>query len=68
MSVYGGKATEHEFYESPDFSGERSVTRILVRSLDAPSRGYRVVEGQPINLHIHTGNGLTVSIEITTER
>ncbi len=61
-------ATEHEFYKSPDFSGERSVTRILVRSHDAPSSGYRVVEGQPINLHIHTGDGQTVCIEITTER
>lgn len=47
----GGGSVEHEHFESPEFSGQR--TRIHVQSHDAPSGGYRVVEGQPIHVHIH---------------
>ena len=60
----GGGSVEHEYVESPEFSGQR--TRIHVRSHDEP-KGYRVVEGQPVNLHIHTSNGQSVCIEITAD-
>lgn len=62
----GGGSVEHEHFESPEFSGQR--TRIHVRSHDEPSGGYRVVEGQPIHVHVHAGNRQSVCIEITTER
>ena len=60
----GSVEHEHEIYESAKFSGERSVTRIHVQ----PSGGYRVVEGQPVHVHVHAENGQSVCIEITTGR
>lgn len=62
----GRGSVEHEVYESPEYSGQR--TRIHVQSHDEPSGGYQVVEGQPIHLHVHAGNGQSVCIEITTGR
>jgi len=62
----GGGSVGHEFYESEDYSGQR--TRIHVQAHDEPSDGYRVVEGSPVNLHIHTASGQSICIEISTER
>jgi len=61
----GGGSVEHEKFESPQFSGQR--TRIHVRSHDEPSSGYRVVEGQPVHVHVHATGGQSVCIEITTD-
>lgn len=58
----------HSFYESPEYSCERTMTRIHVRSHDEPSGGYRVVEGSPVNLHIHTASGQSICIEISSGR
>ena len=60
----GGGSVEHESSESPQFTCQR--TRIHVRSHDEPS-GYRVVEGQPVHVHVHSGNGQSVCIEITQD-
>ena len=59
----GGGSVEHEYIESPEFSGQ--PTRIQVRSHDQPS-GYRVVEGQPVHVHVQAGDGQSICIEITT--
>lgn len=64
----GSVEHEHEYYESPELSGERSVTKIHVRSHDEQGGGYRVVEGQPVHVHVHAGNGQSICIEITTGR
>ncbi len=56
----GGGSVEHEYYESEDFSGQR--TRIQVQAHDEPIGGYRVVEGQPVHVHIHAENGRSVCI------
>ena len=58
----GNDWTEEESDARP--SGQR--TRIHVRSHDEPS-GYRVVEGQPVHVHVHSGNGQSICIEITTD-
>ena len=60
----GGGSVEHEYIESPQFSGQR--TRIHVRSHDEPT-GYRVVEGQLVHIHVHAGSGHSICIEITTD-
>ena len=60
----GGGSVEHEYVEYPEFSSQR--TRIHVRSHDEGS-DYRVVEGQPVHIHVHAGNGQSVCIEITTD-
>ena len=60
----GSGSVEHEYIESPQFSGQR--TRIKVRSREELS-GYRVIEGQPVNVHVHAGNGKSICIEITTD-
>lgn len=60
----GGGSVEHEYIKSPQYSGQR--TRIHVQSHDELS-GYRVVKGQPVNLHIHTTSGQSICIEITTD-
>ena len=62
----GGGSVEHEHFESHEFSGQR--TRIHVRSHDEPSGDYRLVEGQPIHVHIHAGGGRSVCVEISTGR
>jgi len=59
-----GGSVEHEHFESAEFSGQR--TRIHVRLHVEPSGSYRVVEGQPIHVHIHAGDGQSVCIEIST--
>jgi hypothetical protein len=64
----GSVEHEHEYYDSPDYSGERTMTRIHVQSHDDPSTGYRVIEGQPIHVHIHAENGRSICIEISTGR
>ena len=58
----GGGSVEHEYYESEDNSGQR--TKIHVRSHD--EGGYRVVDGHPVHVHVHAGNGRSVCIEIST--
>lgn len=60
----GGKV-ENEYYESAESSGGR--TRIQVRAGEERP-DYRVVEGQQVHLHIHTANGQSVCVEITTSR
>jgi len=60
-----GGSVEHEYYESAGTSGER--TRIHVRSEDERCND-RVVESQPVHLHIHTANGQSICVEITTSR
>ena len=60
----GGGSVEHEQFESPDFSGQR--TKIHVH--DEPSGDYRVADGQSVHVHVHAGNGQSVCIEITTGR
>ena len=62
----GGGSVEHEYYESEDYSGQR--TRIHVQAHDERSGGYRVVEGQSVDVHVHAENGQSVCIEITTGR
>lgn len=64
VSGCGGGSVEHEQFESPEFSGQR--TRIHVQSNDSSRPSHRVVEDQPINLHFHSANGQSICIEITT--
>ena len=61
-----GGGVEHESYEPPHFSGQR--TRIHVKSHGDQSTSYRFVDGQSINLHVHTSGGQSACIEITTGR
>ena len=64
----GSVEHEHEIYESPTFSGERSVTKIHVQAHDEPSGDYRVIDGQSVHVHVHAENGQSVCIKITTGR
>ena len=69
VSVVGvsgcGGSIEREYYESAGSSSER--TRIHVLS-NEERPDYRVVEAQPVHLHIHSANGQSVCVEITTGR
>ena len=64
-----GSSVEHidESISSPDFSAQRTVTRIRVDSDESENRPvFAGDSGQPIHLHVHSDG--PVCIEIATER
>lgn len=64
-----GSSVEHidESVSSPEFSAQRTVTRIRVNADESENRPvFADDSGQPIHLHVHSGG--SICVEVVSER